>query len=123
MTTNRHGQAQEIKGRYAMELANARFFWSGEEMQFAVFSDDICRARFLERIPLPLIRREVEMYDIEPGKNAHWVLVQQTDGEKQRMKYFARRGKRFVEGSLKKLPLKVRRAVHNRIPAPLCSLA
>jgi hypothetical protein len=106
-----------------MELAKARFFWSGADLQFAVFSDGICRARFLQRFPLPLTRTEVEMYEIEPGEKAHWVLVQQTDGEKRRVKYFARRGKRFVEGSPKSLPLKVRKAVHKRAHSPQYSMA
>jgi hypothetical protein len=97
-----------------MELAQARFFWSGRELQFAVFSDGVCIARFLKRIPVPFTHTEVEMYEIEPGENTHWVLVQQTDGERHRINYFAKRGKKFVEESIKTIPAKVRKAMHGR---------
>lgn len=38
-----------------MELRDCKFFYGGQEMSFSVFSNDPCRARYLDSISVPLV--------------------------------------------------------------------
>jgi hypothetical protein len=99
-----------------MDLRECKFYWSGREMNFAVFSDDPCRARYLESIPLPLIQIQVDVYEIEPGRNTHWILVKQRDGEKNNFKIFVKKGNRFMENKVRRLSKHLQQRIFHRFP-------
>lgn len=99
-----------------MELRKCKFYCSGYEMNFAVFSDEACRARYLKSIPLPIVQTPVDVYEIEPGLNTHWVLVKQKDGEHSDFKLFIRKGNRFMENGYRHLSKQVRESINNRFP-------
>jgi len=99
-----------------MELKECKFYCSGREMNFAVFSDDSCRACYLQSIPLPIIQGQVDVYEIEPGKNTHWILIKQKDGERNIVKIFVRHGNRFVENRLRQLSKQMQQRIFNRFP-------
>lgn len=99
-----------------MELRECKFYCSGREMNFAVFSDDLCRAMYLESIPLPMIQIQVDVYEIEPGRNTHWVLIKQRDGEKNNFKVFVRRGNRFIENKVRRISKQLQRTILHRFP-------
>lgn len=99
-----------------MDLRECKFYCSGREMNFAVFSDDACRACYLQSIPLPIIQGQVDVYEIEPGRNTHWILIKQRDGEKNKMKLFVRQGNRFVEDRLRHLSKEMRGKIFHRFP-------
>ena len=87
-----------------MELRDFKFYYGGQEMNFAVFSDDPCRARYLESIPLPIAQTRVDVYEIEPGAKTQWILVRQNDGDKDNLKLFVRKGEKFLENEAQTLP-------------------
>jgi hypothetical protein len=99
-----------------MDLRECKFYCSGREMNFAVFSDDACRACYLQSIPLPIIQGQVDVYEIEPGSNTHWILIRQRDGEKNKVKLFVKQGNRFVEDRLRHLSKAMRRKIFHRFP-------
>jgi hypothetical protein len=81
-----------------MDLAECRFYYAGEDMNFVIFADGACRARFLESIRLlPMAESRAYAYAIEPGANTHWVVVRQTNGEKMNWRLFVRTGEKFSE--------------------------
>jgi hypothetical protein len=93
-----------IRRRGDMELRDFKFYYGGQEMNFAVFSDDPCRARYLESIPLPIAQTRVDVYEIEPGAKTQWILVRQNDGDKDNLKLFVRKGEKFLENEAQTLP-------------------
>jgi hypothetical protein len=98
-----------------MELGECRFYYAGEEMNFVVFSDGACRARFLESIRLlPIAESRVYAYAIEPGANSHWVAVRQTNGNKMVWKFFLRAGEKFPEKRTGEFPKELRDKVLER---------
>ena len=52
----------------SMELRDYRCYYGGHDMNFAIFSDDLCRARYLESIVLSLGQARVDVYEFEPGR-------------------------------------------------------
>jgi hypothetical protein len=100
-----------------MELSQCKFYYEGEVLNFAVFSDSPCRARYVERVRLlPISRREVYVYEIEPGAESQWVVVRQTEGTKKRLKLFLRRGESFLEPEPQELPAELREQIRQRYP-------
>ena len=99
-----------------MELREYKCYYGGQDMNFAIYSDDLCRARYLESILLPLGQMRVDVYEVEPGRKSHWVVVQQTNGEKNRWKCFARRGQTFSENETHGFPQKMRAEILQKIP-------
>jgi non-ribosomal peptide synthetase component E (peptide arylation enzyme) len=99
-----------------MELRECKFYYAGHEMNFAVFSDDPCRARYLESIPLPIIQTKVDVYEIEPGANTQWVAIQQKDGDKTQLKLFVRKGEKFSESQAQHLPKELKKKIMQRFP-------
>jgi hypothetical protein len=85
-------------------------------MNFAVYSDDACRACYLKSIPLPIIQAQVDVYAIEPGRNTHWVVVKQKDGEKDCFKLFVKKGNRFIENGFRRLSKELKKNITNRFP-------
>ena len=99
-----------------MELRDCKCYYGGQDMNFAIFSDDLCRARYLESILLPIGQVRVDVYQIEPGRKSRWVVVQQTDGAKNLWKCFARTGHTFSESETYKFPAKMRAQIRQKIP-------
>jgi hypothetical protein len=100
----------------SMELRDCKCYYGGQDMNFAIFSDDLCRARYLESILLPIGQVRVDVYQVEPGGKSRWVVVQQTDGAKNLWKCFARTGHNFSESETYKFPSKMRAEIRQKIP-------
>jgi hypothetical protein len=100
-----------------MELSECRFYLAGEEMNFAVYSDDLCRCKYLESIRLlPIGSLKVHVYEVEPGVHSDWVAVTQREGRRSCLKIFVRKGKRFVENQARELPRDVKEKIAERFP-------
>src|SRR5262245_52287289 len=99
-----------------MELRDCKFYYGGHDMNFAIFSDDLCRARYLESVVLPIGQVRVDVYQVDPGRNSKWVVIQQTDGSKNLWKCFARTGRTFSEAETYKFSPKVRAQIRQKIP-------
>lgn len=99
-----------------MELREYKCYYGGQEMNFAIFSDDLCRARYLESILLPIGQMRVDVYEVEPGHKSQWVVVQQTDGQKNRWKCFARIGQTFSEHKNQRISQRIRDEIRQKIP-------
>jgi hypothetical protein len=99
-----------------MELRDHKCYYGGQDMNFAVFSDDLCRARYLESIVLPIGQSRIDVYEIQPGVKSHWVVVQQKDGEKNLWKCFTRRGRNFPENQAAGFPRKIKAEIIQKVP-------
>ena len=99
-----------------MELRDHKCYYGGQDMNFAIFSDDLCRARYLESITLPIGQSRIDVYEIQPGEKSHWVVVQQKDGEKQQWKCFGRRGRSFPENQATGFPRKIKAEIMQKVP-------
>ncbi len=102
-----------------MDLRTCRFYHGGEEINFSVFSDYPCRTRYIDSIATPLTETKVEVYEIEPGNNTQWVVVQKKDGEERRLKLFVRRGNEFVENQAQLIPPALKENIVLRFPVLL----
>jgi hypothetical protein len=98
-----------------MDLDENRFYYAGLDMNFTIFSDSPCRVRHLESIPLPMGQNSVDVYAIEPGVASHWVVVQQTEQRKSRLKFFVREGERFHESLRHHLPEHLKENILRRV--------
>ena len=85
-------------------------------MNFSVFSDSPCRTRYIESIPTPMTESQVEVYEIEPGDNTQWVVIQQKDGEEFKLKLFLRSGDEFLENHAQQIPWDLKRNIVLRFP-------
>ena len=99
-----------------MDLRDSKFYSAGHEVNFAVFSDNTCRVRYLESIPLPLGHTMVDVYAIEPAANSQWVVVEVKEEETSRLRFFVRRGITFPEDGRRRLPESVRTQLQQRVP-------
>ena len=100
-----------------MELSECRFYLAGEEMNFAVYSDGLCRSKYLESIRLlPIGSMKVHVYEIEPGAHSEWVAVTQREGRRSCLKIFVRKGESFVENETGELPQDVKQKIVERFP-------
>jgi hypothetical protein len=101
-----------------MELKQCRFYCCGDEMNFSVYSDAVCRARYLESIPVPFGEARVDVYEIQPGADSHWIVVRQkTAKEQEESKWFVREGERFVERRRRKVPVALKVEILHRFPS------
>jgi hypothetical protein len=106
-----------------MDLGECRFYYAGEDMNFVIFSDDACRARFLESIRLlPMAESRAYAYAIEPGPNSHWVVVRQTNGEKMNWRLFLRVGEKFLEKRTGEFPKELQDKLRERFGKLTASL-
>jgi len=80
-----------------MDLKQSRFYYAGEALNFAVFSDHACRVKYVESIRLPIGRAEVEVYTIEPGADSQWIAVQQRNDGQSSFRFFVREKGTFRE--------------------------
>jgi hypothetical protein len=98
-----------------MELRDCKFYYGGQDMNFAIYSDDPCRAKYLNSIPLPIAQTRVDIYQIEPGAKTQWVLIKQRDGDKENVKLFLRKGELFLEHE-SQLPKTLKEQILQRFP-------
>ena len=99
-----------------MELQQYKFCYAGSAMNFSVFADAPCRIRYVESIPIPIGKTQVELYEIEPGARTKWVVVKQVNGYKATLKVFLRRDKKFLENSIVKLSREIKSEIMRRFP-------
>jgi len=99
-----------------MDLNESKFYYAGEDMNFAVFSDCPCRVRYVESIRLPIGLAPVEIYTIEPAANGQWIVVEQKNDGKSSLKFFLREGEVFRENQLHNLPPHLKEQIMQRIP-------
>jgi len=97
-----------------MKLTECSFYKSGKDVNFSVFSDDVCRVHHMKSITLPL-GGDVEVYDVEPGPRSHWIVVRQTEDGKHELRWFLRKGRDFEEGR-DNVPQAVKNQVGERFP-------
>ena len=106
----------EHEGGRIMELQHHKFGYSGNVMNFAVFSDDPCHIKYLDSIPIPIGHTQVQLYGIEPGARTKWIVVKQLDGHKATLKVFLRNKETFLESEIDSLPLETRSQITQRFP-------
>ena len=99
-----------------MELRECKFYYGGQEMSFSVFSNDPCRALYLDSISLPLIQTRVDVYQVDPGPKTRWVLIRQKHENKDSFRLFIRQGDRFVESQEQTLSQELRDEILGRFP-------
>jgi hypothetical protein len=99
-----------------MDLRESKFYYAGQDMNFAVFSDTPCRVRYVESIPLPIVQTPVEVYTIEPAANSEWIVVDQRNDGKSSLKFFLRQGDEFREHRSHDLPQPVKQQILRRVP-------
>jgi hypothetical protein len=99
-----------------MDLKESKFYYAGQAMNFAVFSDYPCRVRYVDSIRLPIDPAPVEVYTIEPASNGQWVVVDQRNEGKRSLKFFFREGEAFREKQSHHLPLHLKEQIMQRIP-------
>ncbi len=101
-----------------MELSKWRFYCAGDEMNFSVYSDALCRARYLDSIWVHFGEARVDVYEIEPGLDSHWIVIKQRNPETEsdEYKWFVRNGEKFVETGGDEVPKKLRAQVFHKLP-------
>src|SRR5262245_56554422 len=99
-----------------MDVRESRFYYAGQDLNFTVFSDQPCRARFVDSITLPISYAPVEVYTIEPGVNSQWIVVQQKTDGRSSLKVFVRDGEAFRENQTQDLPDGLREDILQHIP-------
>ena len=99
-----------------MELQHQKFGYAGNDMNFAVFSDDPCRVSYVESIAIPIGHTQVQLYGIEPGARTKWIVVKQLDGHKATLKVFLRQNEKFLENQIDDLPQETRSQIMQRFP-------
>jgi hypothetical protein len=99
-----------------MNLNESKFYYAGQDMNFAVFSDYPCRVRYVESIPLPINQAPVEVYAIEPAANGQWIVVEQRNDGESSLKFFLREGEVFRENQSHNLPRHLKEQILQRVP-------
>jgi|SwirhirootsSR3_FD_contig_31_18860030_length_601_multi_3_in_0_out_0_1 hypothetical protein len=97
-----------------MKLTDCNFFRSGRDVNFSVFSDDVCRVYHRRSISLPL-GGDVDVYQVDPGPKSHWIVVRQTEDGKHELRWFLRKGSNFEEGN-GSVPQALKAQVGERFP-------
>ena len=81
-----------------MTLSDCRFYCCGNELTFSMFSNVVCRARYLDSIEMTLVGEgRVDVYAIEPAPASRWIVIRHTEGEGMVCKWFVREGETFLE--------------------------
>lgn len=100
-----------------MTLSDCRFYCCGSELTFSMFSNVVCRARYLESIEMTLVGEgRVDVYAIEPAAASRWVVVRHTEGEGMVYKWFVREGETFLERSEEDVPRQIKAEVFHLFP-------
>ena len=98
-----------------MDLKESKFYYAGQDMNFAVFSDYPCRVKYIDSIPLPIIPTPVEIYNIEPGANCQWIAVEQKNDGRSSLKVFLREGETFRENQSHEVPAPLKEQILQRV--------
>ena len=99
-----------------MELRECRFYYGGHDMNFAVYSDLPCRAIYVGNISLPLAQSRVDIYELEPNGKTQWIVIKQRDGDKENLKFFVKKGDKYLESELHHLSKNVLESIVRRFP-------
>jgi hypothetical protein len=99
-----------------MELKDYTFYSSGKDMNFALFSDGICRVHYLKNVSLPIGDVRVDVYSVEPDAESKWVVIKQIEDGKEELKWFVRQHETFLEKNREKLPRELKKAVIQKFP-------
>ena len=101
-----------------MELSDCRFYCGGDGMRFLIYSDALCRIRYLESIRVPFGEGLVDVYEIEPGLECHWVVVRQgkKEAESYEYRWFLRQDSRFLERQCTEMPPVVQAQIPDLFP-------
>jgi len=99
-----------------MDLGNCKFYHAGEEMNFSIFADSSCRTRYIDSVSTPLTDVKVEVYEIHPGYNTQWLVIQQREAKVQRIRLFVRKGDDFVESCVEQISAELKSRIALRFP-------
>src|SRR4029079_11101424 len=100
-----------------MNLSDCRFYCCGNELNFSMFSNVVCRARYLESIEMTLVGEGREdVYTVEPAPASRWIVIRHTEGDGMVCKWFVREGERFLERNQADLPQQIRAEVFHSFP-------
>ena len=99
-----------------MELRDHKFYFAGEAMDFAVFSNGRWRANYMDSIALPISRNRVDIYEIEPGADTQWVVVRQRDCDTNRFRFFVRKREEFLEKKPQRLSKTLKKEILQKFP-------
>jgi hypothetical protein len=100
-----------------MTLSDCRFYCCGNELNFSMFSNVVCRARYLESIQMTLVGEgRVDVYAIEPAPASRWIVVRHTEGDGMVCRWFVREGEMFLERNQADLPQQIRAEVFHLFP-------
>jgi hypothetical protein len=99
-----------------MELRDFRFYYGGQDMNFSVYSDVPSRAIYVGSISLPLAQSRVDIYELEPSAKTQWVVIKQRNGDKENLKFFVKKGDKYLESELHHLSKTVLENIVRRFP-------
>jgi hypothetical protein len=99
-----------------MVLSNCKFYRAGEKMNFSIFADKPCQARYIDSVSTPLTNTKLEVYAIHPSYDTQWLVIQQREGKVQRIRLFVRKGSEFVENPAEQIPTELKRRIALRFP-------
>ena len=100
-----------------MTLSDCRFYCCGNELNFSVFSNVVCRARYLDSIQMTVVGEgRVDVYAIEPAPASRWIVIRHTAGDEMVCKWFVREGEAFVERNPEDLSEQLRAEVSRLFP-------
>ncbi len=98
-----------------MDLSESRFYYAGDDLNFAVFSDYPCRVRYIESIRLPISQASVQVYAVEPAGDSQWIVIQQRKDGQSTLKFFLREGEIFRENESHHLPKHLKEPILQRL--------
>lgn len=100
-----------------MTLSDCRFYCCGNELNFSMFSNVVCRARYLDSIQMTLVGEgRVDVYAIEPAAASRWIVIRHTEGDGMVCKWFVREGDTFLEKKEEDLSQQIRAEVCRLFP-------
>jgi hypothetical protein len=99
-----------------MELRDCTFYSSGKDMNFALFSDSVCRVHYLKNVALPIGDVRVDVYSVQPSAQSQWVVIKQIEDGKEELKWFVRHGDTFLQRKGENFPKELRKAVIQKFP-------
>jgi len=106
-------------------LSDCRFYCSGSDLNFSVFSDVVCRVRYLDSIEMTLVEGRVDVYAVDPAVASRWIVIRNTEGDGVIYRWFLRDGENFFERKEEELTPQLRAEVFRMFPylAPPRALA
>ena len=101
-----------------MTLADCRFYCCGNELTFSMFSNVVCRAKYLDSIEMTLVAEgRVDVYTIEPAPASRWIVIRRTEREEGIVcRWFVREGEEFLERNPDDVPHQIKAEVFHLFP-------